>query len=111
MKLLGASAKVQVTGQDELPGKSNYFVGSDPKKWHPSVPQYAKVRYENIYPGVDLVYYGNQRKLEYDFVVQPGADPNLIRLGIDGAQDIRLAQATWRVSCDCAMTSHASLQE
>ena len=90
MKLLGASAKAEVTGQDQLPGKSNYFIGNDPKKWHTDVPQYAKVRYANVYPGVDLVYYGNQRELEYDFVVQPGADPNLIRLRIEGAQNLRL---------------------
>ena len=92
MKLLGANAKAEVTGQDQLPGKSNYFIGSDPKKWHTSVPQYARVRYADIYPGVDLVYYGNQGELEYDFVVQPGADPNVIRLGIEGAQDVRLEQ-------------------
>ena len=92
MKLLGANAKAIVTGQDELTGKSNYFLGNDPKKWRTNVPRYAKVRYVNIYPGIDLVYYGNQRELEYDFVVQPGADPTLIRLGIEGAKNIRLEQ-------------------
>jgi hypothetical protein len=101
MKLLGASTTAEVTGQDELPGKSNYFLGNDPQKWHIDIPQYAKVRYENVYPGVDLVYYGNQRELEYDFVVQPSADPNVIRLGIDGAQDVRLDQG------DLVLTSAA----
>ncbi|MGH8363699.1 MAG: hypothetical protein ACRESQ_10160, partial [Gammaproteobacteria bacterium] len=60
MKLVGANAKAQVTGLAELPGKSNYFIGNDPKNWHTNVPNYAEVRYRNVYPGVDLVYYGNQ---------------------------------------------------
>lgn len=79
-------------GQDELSGKSNYFLGNDPKKWHTNVRQFAKVRYEKIYPGVDLVYYGYQRELEYDFVVQPEADPQAIRLRIEGAKKLRLQQ-------------------
>ncbi|MBI3476057.1 MAG: SBBP repeat-containing protein [Acidobacteria bacterium] len=92
MKLAGANSKTEMSGQDELPGKSNYFVGDDPKKWQANVRQYAKVRYENVYPGVDLVYYGNQRELEYDFVLQPGIDPSVIRLGIEGATKLRLEQ-------------------
>jgi len=80
-----------VTGLAELPGKSNYFIGNDPKKWRTNVPNYAKVKYENVYPGVDLVYYGNQRQLEYDFVVQPGADPKPIKLGFTG--DVKRKQA------------------
>ena len=80
MKLLGANPNSAVSGHDELPGKSNYFLGSDPSKWRTNVPTYAKVRYEDVYPGIDLVYYGNQRQLEYDLVVAPGADPRAIRL-------------------------------
>jgi len=72
-----------------LPGKSNYFRGNDPKKWHTDVPTYAKVKYEGIYPGVDLVYYGNQRQLEYDFIVAPGADPRRIQFDVRGANRIR----------------------
>jgi len=73
MRLVGANASVAVTGA-ELPGKSNYFVGNDSKKWRTNVPTYAKVRYAGVYPGVELVYYGNQGgQLEYDFVVAPGA--------------------------------------
>jgi len=90
MELLNANPNSVVTGQDELPGKSNYFLGRDPKKWHREVRQYAKVRYANVYPGVDLVYYGNQHELEYDFVLQPGADPRAIRLGIKGQGKLRL---------------------
>jgi hypothetical protein len=54
---------------DQLPGTSNYFIGNDPAKWRTNVPTYAKVKYEEIYSGIDLVYYGNQRQLEYDFIV------------------------------------------
>jgi hypothetical protein len=88
MRLVGGSAKGRVVGLDELPGRSNYFIGNDPKKWRTNVPSYARVKYEGVYPGVDLVYYGNQRQLEYDLVVQPGADPTDIQLEVeaDGAR-------------------------
>jgi hypothetical protein len=82
MRLVGANAKATVTGGDELPGKANYFIGNDPKKWRTNVPRYARVRYEGVYRGIDLVYYGNQRQLEYDFVVAPGADPRAIKLDV-----------------------------
>ena len=82
-----------MTGLDELPGKANYFIGNDPKKWRTDVPTYAKVKYEGVYPGIDLIYYGNQRQFEYDFVVAPGSDPKAITLAVgaglsppDGAQ-------------------------
>ena len=101
MKLLNADRKAVVSGQDELPGKSNYFIGNDPKKWHADVRRYARVRYANVYPGVDLVYYGNHRELEYDFVLQPGADPQLIRLGIEGTSTLRLERG------DLVLTSAA----
>src|SRR5437899_1232662 len=83
MKLLGANLAAKVTALDELPGKANYFIGNDPKKWRTDVPTYAKVKYEGVYPGIDLVYYGNQGKLEYDFVVTPGSNPSAITLGIE----------------------------
>jgi hypothetical protein len=86
MKLVGASPNPKIVGMDELPGKSNYFIGNDPKKWRTNVPNYAKVRYASVYPGVDLVYYGNQGQLEYDFVVSPGADPEAITLQLKTGQ-------------------------
>jgi hypothetical protein len=86
MKLVGANPEARVEGLDELPGKSNYFIGNDPKKWRTGVSNYSKVKYQNVYPGIDLVYYGNQRQLEYDFVVAPGVDPGLIKFDIDGAE-------------------------
>jgi len=83
MRLVGANASAAVTGAEELPGKSNYFIGNDPKKWRTNVPNYAQVKYTGVYPGVDLVYYGNQSgQLEYDFVVTPGADPSVIALDV-----------------------------
>jgi len=77
-----------VLGTDELPGKNNYFIGKNPQKWHKNVPTFAKVKYENVYPGVDALFYGNQRQLEYDFVVAPGADPENIKLDFQGAKTL-----------------------
>ena len=90
MKLVGANENPDVNGLDNLPGKSNYFIGNDPKKWRSNVPHYARVAYWQVYPGIDLVYYGNRQQLEYDFVVAPGADPDAIRLGFEGADEIGL---------------------
>src|SRR6266513_519626 len=90
MKLVGAKLTPQVLGVDEFPGKANYIIGNDPKKWRTNVPTYAKVRYREVYPGVDLVYYGKQRQLEHDFIVAPGADPSSITLGFAGAEKMSL---------------------
>jgi hypothetical protein len=79
LQLIGSNTAAEATGVDPLPGNSNYLIGNDPAKWHTDVPTYAKVRYSNVYPGIDLVYYGNQEgRLEHDFVVGPGGDPNQI---------------------------------
>ncbi len=85
MKVVGANPHAEVIGIDELPGKINYFAGRDPKNWHTNVSAYKKVRYEEIYPGISLVYYGNQQQLEYDFVVAPGSNPNAIVLRLEEA--------------------------
>src|SRR5881275_3237430 len=90
MVLDGANKNPAASGDELLPGKSNYFIGNDPAKWHRDIPQFARVRYENVYPGVNLVYYGNQGRLEYDFVVAPGADPRAITLSVEGAESVRL---------------------
>src|SRR6266699_1817546 len=90
MRLVGAAPAPRASGLEELPGKANYFVGTDPAKWRTNVPTYAKVRYEQVYPGIDLVYYGNQRQLEYDFVVAPGADPKKIVLGLKGGDKLEI---------------------
>jgi uncharacterized repeat protein (TIGR01451 family) len=87
MEMIGANTKAQVAGLDPLPGKSNYFVGNDQSKWHTDVPTFAKVRYQSVYPGIDLVHYGNQEgRLEHDFIVAPGADPNAIVLSMHDDQ-------------------------
>jgi len=84
MKVLGATESPTITGVEEL-GKTNFFIGNKPQEWRPAVPNYARVRYEAIYPGVDLIFHGsNQSQLEYDFLVSPGTDPAVIRLGFDG---------------------------
>jgi hypothetical protein len=93
MRLLGANSEAKATGVEELSGTVNYFIGNDPKKWRTNVSTYGKVEYRNIYPGVDLLYYGNQRQLEYDLVVAPGADPGVARLGISGVSKIRIDQS------------------
>jgi len=72
MELPGANRRSPATAQENLPGATNYLIGNDPAKWRSGVPTYARVRYPGIYPGVDLVYYGNQRRLEFDFVIAPG---------------------------------------
>lgn len=84
-QLVGAYADAAITGEDELPGKFHYFIGNDPTLWRTNVPSFARVRYGEVYPGIDLVYYGNEGQLEYDFVVAPGADPGRIELAIEGA--------------------------
>src|SRR5579864_3123074 len=89
MQLAGANASC-VVGAEELPGKVNYFIGNEPSKWRTNVATYAKVKYENVYPGIDLVYYGNQGQLEYDFVLAPGADPKKIRLKFRDAGKLRV---------------------
>lgn len=85
MRLEGASPDARVEATQPLPGKSNYFIGKDPSKWHRNIPQFGGVEYQNVYRGIDLVYYGKEQQLEYDFRVAPGADPNQIALSFQGA--------------------------
>ncbi len=87
---LGANRNSVVVGEDPLSGRVNYFIGRDPSKWHINVPTYGRVRYKNVYPGIDLLYYGNHRRLEYDFVISPGADASKIQFQILGAKQIDL---------------------
>ena len=88
--LLGGNAAAKLTGLERLITKTNYFIGSDPRRWKTNLPNYAKVKYSGVYPGVDLVFYGNQNLLEYDFTVSPGVDPRVITLGFDGITDMRV---------------------
>ena len=88
--LLGANASPRMEGLDRLSGKSHYFIGSDPERWRTNVFQYGRVRCAEVYPGIDLVYYGSDGRLEYDFVVSPGADPTVIQLGFKGMEKVEL---------------------
>src|SRR5215212_4061422 len=88
--LLGGNAAANVSGRERLLTRTNYFIGNDPRKWKTNIPNYAKVKYSGVYPGVDLVFYGNQDLLEYDFIVSPGADPAVIALGFAGITDMRV---------------------
>jgi len=88
LQFAGANPAPQMEAEEQRTGVSNYFIGRDPNNWHPGVPQFAMVRYRNVYPGIDAVFHGNASDLEYDFVVSPGANPDKIRLVFDGADAI-----------------------
>ncbi len=90
MKLVGANPDAKLQGLDKQPSLSNYFIGKDPANWRTAVPNFAKVRYENIYNGIDLIYYGNPRDLEYDFKLAPGASSTAIRLSFEGADKLEI---------------------
>ena len=93
MNLLGANAKARSKGTEKLPGKANYLLGNDRKQWRTGIETYRKVVYDEVYRGIDLIYYGQQRQLEYDFVVKPGASPQAIQLGFGGAKAVRVEQS------------------
>ena len=91
LRLLDANPSPKVTSEEPLTTRVNYFVGNRPEAWRTDIPTFGKVRYRSVYPGIDLVYYGNQGQLEYDFVVAPGANPNRIRFQFDAADEVRPA--------------------
>jgi len=93
MQLVEADPAAVAAAEKPLVGKVNYFLGRDPRKWHSGVPTCARARFQQVYPGVDVVYYGNQRHLEYDFVVAPHADPQRIQLRFAGAQQVHVDRA------------------
>jgi hypothetical protein len=91
VELEGANESAQANAIGELAGKSNYFTGSDPKLWRTEVPTYSKIEYADIYPGIDLIYYGNRSgRLEHDFLVKPGANPATVQMRFDGAESAQL---------------------
>ena len=90
MQLVGANPDSVPTPAGPLSGRSNYLTGSDPARWWRNIPTYAKVQYPEVYRGIDLIYYGNQRRLEYDFVVRPHADPSAIGVKFAGAKRVRI---------------------
>ncbi len=90
MKLINSNPQSRMEGEELLPGKGNYFIGNSPLRWRREIEYFARVKCENIYDGIDIVYYGNQGELEYDFVVRPGADPTNIALAFDGVSEVEL---------------------
>jgi hypothetical protein len=89
MRAVGANPHASVSGEEMLRAKVNYFIGNDPSLWRTNIPTFGKVRLHEVYPGIDLIYYGNEGRLEYDFIVAPGAEPNWITLEFEGADDVR----------------------
>jgi hypothetical protein len=90
IQLAGANAASKAIGRDQLPGKANYLIGNDPGRWRINIPTYERVAFPDVYPGVDLVYYGNHCELEYDFVLRPGARPQSIALNIRGSESMEV---------------------
>lgn len=83
--LVGAATNPIIVGEEPLSTKVNYFIGRDPNKWQRNVPTYSKIRYRNVYPGIDLIYYGNNHRVEYDFDLAPGANAANIQFAVKGA--------------------------
>ncbi|MEW6127304.1 MAG: SBBP repeat-containing protein [Acidobacteriota bacterium] len=95
LRPINSNREPRIIGIDKLPGVSNYFIGNDPRKWRANVEAYAKVKYENLYPGIDLIYYCNEAgELEYDFKVAVGANPGLIAMSVEGADRVELDHAS-----------------
>ena len=90
MKPVGGNSHPQIAAGQELPGHTNYFVGSDPSKWQQGVKQFAAVSYHDVYPGVDMAFHGQQRQLEFDFIVAPCANPDRIAMGFSGARKLSI---------------------
>lgn len=90
MEFAGGRANAIVSGEQPLPGRANYFIGDDRSKWRTNVPLFGSVRYASLYPGIDVVFYGSEGEIEYDFVLSPDADPRAIRLQFSGASAVRI---------------------
>lgn len=110
IKLDGANAASRVTGLEELPGKSHYFLGNNPQNWKINVPHYAKVKYEEIYPGIDLVFYSSRQQWEFDFVVAPGASSEIIALHF-GMMEGEMPKSSLRITANGDLVVHAGSQE
>lgn len=90
LRFLGANARPQISGESELAGKINYLTGNDPSRWQTGVPTFAKVSVSDLYPGIEAVYYGNQRQLEYDFNLAAGVSPDAIAIRFSGADQLSI---------------------
>jgi hypothetical protein len=90
LTLAGARPGLRAEGERALPGRVNHLVGSDPRAWRTDVATFGRVRYREVYPGIDLVWHGDGGQVEFDLIVAPGADPGVIRLRVDGAGALAL---------------------
>ena len=90
MQLEGANPAPHIAGREILPGITNYFIGNNPEAWHTHIANFAGVEYRDVYPGIDLVYYGNEGRLEFDFIVSPDGNPNDILLNFISGENIRI---------------------
>jgi Beta-propeller repeat len=90
MRLIGANTDGRIVPLDQVGGYSNYFIGSDPRQWRSNIPTYRALKVQEVYPGVDLLYHGNQRQLEYDFIIKPGNNPQAIQLEFQGTERLRV---------------------
>ncbi len=90
MQIVGGNPGAKASGLDQLPGKVNYFIGNNPDEWHANIPTFGRIEYHDVYPGIDLAYYGKDQQLEYDFIVSPGASPSVIGLSFAGADGIEI---------------------
>lgn len=88
--LVNASRHAAISGENRLPGTVNYFIGDDREKWHTGLPTFECLRYTSVYPGTDLIYYGNKGSLEFDFRMSPGADPSQIQMRFEGERGLRI---------------------
>jgi len=94
---LGTNKHPKIVAEGVQKGKVNYFIGNDPKKWKTNIFTYQAVVYQEIYPGIDLKFYGNNRQMEYDIIVKPGADPSKVKLAYEGIEGLRVTdEGTWR---------------
>ncbi len=93
VRMLGMNKNVKIVPENAQPAKVNYFIGNDPRKWRSSIPTYGAILYKDAYPGIDVKFYGNNRMLEYDIIVKPGADPSKVRFQYSGAGDVRVTAA------------------
>jgi uncharacterized repeat protein (TIGR01451 family) len=110
MRLVGANPNATLSGADLLPGNSNYLLGNDPARWRSGIPQFARVRYEQIYPGINLVFYGNQGRMEYDFQVAPGSDPAQAELEFDAAKWLELKNGALIIHGDDSSDENSSVR-
>lgn len=90
MKMEGSNSDIEIIGEELLEGRFNYLIDKDTEKWITNVPTYRRIKYKEIYPGIDLIYYGNEHQLEHDFIVQPNIDPKVINLSFEGAENIEV---------------------